>query len=856
MSVSGGLHRRRWIPRTAGIALLTAGLVAAAGARALPAAAPAPGMAAAPEPQKKPSANVQPTLAPQAIPVEYVFREADALDAPLGRARAAAEADPAVEEVERRLDAATAPLRELSESVEPQRLGDASTREIERLRQELARAELQLAAAQATLEKRSALVSEASRELQLQVASWQLTAEAARRERAPPAVTKRIAEAQELLRVEEARLRERLDRALALQGRVSELRSGVKRAAAAVDEADETLNEQLFEAESAPLWRALGTPERAGNLGAQLRQALRESARDVASFVREEQGRLWLHLCLVVALALGLSALRRPLAAMGKESGALRGAARVLDRPGSAALLVSMPAAGWLYPPLAPAVKDLVSLALVWPLLRVLPAILPETFRRPLLGLAALFALDRLSAMAPPRTLLARLSVLLVTAGGLAALVRGLRRGGWARLARGGGWGAATRAAAAVALGLLGVSAISNVVGNASLAERLTRATLAAAARAVGLLAVVVVLEGVLAALLSVPALARRALVARHRALLERRIAAILRAAGLAWWAVATARDLGILEDTVAAAGSVLALRLKVGGLDVSLGNVAAFAVTLALAVGLSRVVRFVLEEGVFAELDMPRGIPTAISTTIQYVLVVLGFSWAVLASGMEMSRFSFLVGALGVGVGFGLQNVVNNLVSGLILLYERPVQVRDVIEVGAVVGEVTRIGIRSSTVRTFAGAEVIVPNATLISAEVTNWTLSDRRRRIELSVGVAYGTPPRKVVDLLLGVVRDRPGVLADPAPVALFLRFGESTLDFVLRFWTANFDQWPALASEVMISLCEGLEREGIRVPFPQRDLHVRTIDAARAVAIGAPTPDAERTPPLGKTGAGPGG
>jgi len=404
------------------------------------------------------------------------------------------------------------------------------------------------------------------------------------------------------------------------------------------------------------------------------------------------------------------------------------------------------------------------------------------------------------------------------------------------RFVRRGAWGPATRGAAVAAAGLLAVSVASNVVGNVTLAQRLTRATLASAILGAVLLGVQVVLEGAIAALLHLPALQRRPLVARHRALLQQRIAAVMRIAIVAFWAWRTAVEFGIAGGAAAAAKAVLELRLHVGGLDVSLGNVVAFAVTLAFAVALSRAVRFVLDEGVFTEIELPRGVPAAISATVQYVLVLLGFSWAVLASGMEMSRFSFIVGALGVGIGFGLQNVVNNLVSGLILLYERPVQVRDIIEVGTVSGEVTRIGVRSSTVRTFAGAEVIVPNATLISAEVTNWTLSDRRRRIELAVGVAYGTAPQQVIDLLLAAVRGRAEVLDEPAPVALFLRFGESSIDFALRFWTADFDRWQVLASDVLIEVHASLGRAGIEIPFPQRDLHVRSLDAAAAEALAA--------------------
>jgi small-conductance mechanosensitive channel len=324
--------------------------------------------------------------------------------------------------------------------------------------------------------------------------------------------------------------------------------------------------------------------------------------------------------------------------------------------------------------------------------------------------------------------------------------------------------------------------------------------------------------------------------VARHRAVLERRTAGLLRLVCLAFWGWRTAVELGIEASLASAVEAALGLGVKLGALDVTLGNVLAFVLTLALALAVARAIRFVLDEGVFAEVTLPRGIPAAVSTTVQYAIMVVGFSWAVLASGMEMSRFSFLLGALGVGIGFGLQNVVNNFVSGLILLYERPIQVADVVEVGAVTGQVTRIGVRSSTVRTFSGAEVIVPNATLISTEVTNWTLSDNRRRIELNVGVAYGTPPQRVIELLLGAVRGRDGVLATPEPVALFLRFGESSLDFALRFWTADFDRWQVLASDVMTEVAASLGRSGIEIPFPQRDLHVRSLDPGAAEALAA--------------------
>ena len=140
----------------------------------------------------------------------------------------------------------------------------------------------------------------------------------------------------------------------------------------------------------------------------------------------------------------------------------------------------------------------------------------------------------------------------------------------------------------------------------------------------------------------------------------------------------------------------------------------------------------------------MKRGLPELISSTLHYLLLLLVFLFAVNAGGMELNKFTVLTGALGVGFGFGLQNIINNFVSGLILQFERPIHIDDILEVDGNTGKVTRIGIRSSTIQTFQGAEVIIPNANFISGKVINWTLSESKRRLELPVGVAYGTDPK----------------------------------------------------------------------------------------------------------------
>ena len=246
-----------------------------------------------------------------------------------------------------------------------------------------------------------------------------------------------------------------------------------------------------------------------------------------------------------------------------------------------------------------------------------------------------------------------------------------------------------------------------------------------------------------------------------------------------------------------------------------------ALVATIWAAFLLSRFVRFALEEDIYPRLPMGRGLPYAISSLLHYVILLLGFLVAIATMGVDVNRLTLLTGAFGVGVGFGLQTIVNNFISGLILLLERPIQVGDAIQMGDLDGEVRRIGIRSTTVYTGRGAVVIVPNATLISSNLTNWTLRDRIRRLDLSVGVAYGTDPQRVIAALADAAASVSGVLGRPGPVALFEGFGESALKFELRAWTDRFDEWGAVRSRIAVTVNERLKSEGIAMPFPQRDI-----------------------------------
>jgi potassium-dependent mechanosensitive channel len=217
-----------------------------------------------------------------------------------------------------------------------------------------------------------------------------------------------------------------------------------------------------------------------------------------------------------------------------------------------------------------------------------------------------------------------------------------------------------------------------------------------------------------------------------------------------------------------------------------------------------------------------------AIVTLTRWTILIIGAALTLAALGIDMAKVTLLAGALSVGIGFGLQNVVNNFVSGLILIVERPVGVGDVIERGTLSGTVTRIGVRSSTVRTGQGAEVIVPNGDLVSKEVVNWTRSDRRRRYDIDVGVAPGSDPEQVMRVLVEAAAEVPEIMTEPAPRAMFKGFGDSSLNFMLLAWVPTLDVGLQAQNALRVAILRKLGAAGIAIPFSQRDPHFHSVDS----------------------------
>jgi len=340
-------------------------------------------------------------------------------------------------------------------------------------------------------------------------------------------------------------------------------------------------------------------------------------------------------------------------------------------------------------------------------------------------------------------------------------------------------------------------------------------------------------LEGAFAFLLRVRPLNLLRLVEPYRSFLEHRAHVILGFLTVTTWSAGTLSAFGLLTPVVATTRRILAAEWTHGALHVSVGDVIAFFLTIYLAFVVSSIVRVVLEEEVFPRARLRPGLPYALTSLMRYTIICLGFILAIAVLGVNFDRITVLGGAFGIGVGFGLQNVVNNFVSGLIVLFERPVRVGDAVQISDVQGEVRRIGIRSSTVRTWDGAEVVVPNSMLVSEKVTNWTPIDRRRRIVIPVNVSYGSVPDEVLKVLAAVAAQTPDLVAAPAPQPIFLGFGDYALRFELRVWTDRLDRVDGLRSEMGMAVYAALRDAGIAIPI------------ARDIRIQQESPPADPTP-----------
>jgi small-conductance mechanosensitive channel len=300
---------------------------------------------------------------------------------------------------------------------------------------------------------------------------------------------------------------------------------------------------------------------------------------------------------------------------------------------------------------------------------------------------------------------------------------------------------------------------------------------------------------------------------------IENAIKWMIKGGMLLWWFLVVTKVVGIYGYIVEFIDETLALSWTISTVTISVQSIFDFIIIVVGTWVIVKIVNTLLEVEVFARYTFPRGIPTVISRTLNYIIIFSGSLIALSSLGITSSQFAIVFGALGVGIGFGLRNIIANFISGIIMVYERPIQIGDTIEINNTMGKVLGIGTRSSTIKTFDGSEVIIPNADFIAKDITNWTLSDERRRKTIVFKVDFDSDIDLVLDIMKNIAVKNENVLKDPEPEAAFLGFGEYYLEFKLYFWLT--DNLISAPSNIAKEIYRELKRNGVKMPLPKHKL-----------------------------------
>lgn len=632
---------------------------------------------------------------------------------------------------------------------------------------------------------------------------WQRTETAAAEGDYPETARRQIREVVSTAGEVEAELRAHLERVLSAQSTLASHAIATGDVLAEIDRAIEVSRQRLFTRTHPP---GLGPlPDvRSPTLWEQLEHSAIHHAHALDRFAAHLGARVYVHGILVFALLALLYWLRREHQPELMPDATVR----PFERPIVITIFVALLLVRPLHPLAARAVVELSQLLAIGPLLTIA---MPSRSRRVTHVVVALYVLDWARLTLEERGLEHRIVLALIAAAATVAFAWcAYRSTGPARPA----WGLASLASAVgVAADLAGFVPISALVVEGVIASAFFAAVLLALHR---------VVMGTTDAALSTAA-ARNTVLGRYAQVTRQVVRrASQLALGLSWgWITLDYFQLG--GAFRAQAERVLAESVQLGELEISIGDVFAFVIGIWAAVVLSRVLARTLQEDVAPRFGVGPGVPAAAALVVRYAVLALGFVLAASAAGIGLAQLSLFAGALGVGVGFGLQNIVANFVAGLLLVFERPIKVGDTVDVAGHRGVVREIGIRASTIRVLSGADIVMPNSQLTESEVINWTHTDSTLRVDVPIGVAYGSDLQRVRDALHAAATSVDVALEDPPPAVLMVGFGDSSLDFQVRVWIADAADHYVAQSTLALAIHDALGEAGIAIPFPQRDVHI---------------------------------
>ncbi len=594
-----------------------------------------------------------------------------------------------------------------------------------------------------------------------------------------------------------------------------------------IDDARDYASKNLWIPDSDPIWEIYSTRRDSIGIETKLRQAFSAQKHDAHEYIQFYRVNIILAIVIMVLILVSFYFLRYRI--LNKEfedpKHQENATLRLFSKPFFPGLLIGLYTSFILLPEKPFIIEDLIFLIALIPFTLVLMYIIRSKKRYLVIFLSFILALSIFSQFGFDIEVFSRTFMLLITILSLILLIV-ILKSPWDNLNDQPKMKSAFRVLAKTSLVILILCLVGNIIGNYTLTSILLFGILATVFTGISIYLVYLIVIGLIIAVFNSQWGQSYRIIKRYNKEIVKKIRRILVFILALYFTIESLKNFKIFSSLFESIETFLITPYKLGNFSFTVNDILLFILILVITNWISRFVQFILQEQVLFKSRKQKDLSASISSMVKFMIVTVGFFIAALASGFPLDKITLLISAFGVGIGFGLQSIFNNIVSGIILVFERPLQVGDTIEVGQLLGVVKSIGIRASTIRTFDGSEVIVPNGNLVSNELINWTLSDSQRRLIIKVGVAYGTDPNEVIKILMDVAKKKEGLLESPAPYVLFKEFGDSALGFELRCYTES-DDWLFILSDLHVEVNDAIKEAGIVIPFPQRDLHIKTMD-----------------------------
>jgi len=660
-------------------------------------------------------------------------------------------------------------------------------------------------------------------QLQQQLTTWQQTLDSARKADAahqsnPEQNASVPADTLSLIQNTVTALRDALAQADDARASVLSLETQIAQQDDIISKTQEDIREQrnqatreIFTRNGQPLWELrLNNPP--AHRPPRPRVSWTTQFKTLLNYVQNESDRFIIQGILFVLLALLLFGARARFKSWQAAETTLAPAAPVFDRPLAGALILALIFGLWIHAEAPQVFWNICSVVAIFPATILLRRLTEHYFAPVIYALVSFFFADQFRPLLLGLSIWPRmvfLAELLAAAMFLTWFIRtrshGVESPHLNRLR-------VVLIACRIALLLVAVAFVANAVGYTRLSFLLGNAVMRSSYLGMVIYTSLSIADGLVIVLLHLRFLSRLSAIKQHAPILRRRTRRVLNWAAVILWLYLSLQLLYITSPVLDAVRAVLTTPAHIGGFSISLGQIISGGITIWASFAISRFIRFLLEQDVYPHVELPRGLNTAVSMIIHYLVLVVGFGIAIAFLGFPVTQLTILTGAFGVGLGFGLQTIINNFFSGLIVLAERPVRVGDVIEMDGIAGTVVRIGIRATVYRTADGSEIIMPNARLIAERVINWTFSDRDRGFDIPVSVDASADPKHVIELLQNTARNFPGIGPTSPVTAQLTGFSGGAFNFTLSAYAKSIDNWKQVRSDLALALQVALKKENI--------------------------------------------